>query len=424
MRAAVIVAASVTALAWPERASAQFTRHTYDITRYELEIRPDFSSGDLRVSALVRIDNPEREPVFRFGLSDQFDEVSALVDGRQTPIRRSDGIVEIDSPEKTRDIRVRFELHGKNLQSEDEKRAAIERDSLFLLWSDRFYPIDFVDWAAVKISVQMPRGLQAWRVVAPGTPQTIREEKEVAWHVFETSRPTVAFSVFADRRWLLTERTVRGLRMQTLLHPDVSRLAEEVLRSSADVLSFYTDLHGFYPADAFSFITIAGMFARRAFPGVVGYTPAYLEKTMAADGYDGHETALLWWGYGVRGEGPGAFQWTEGFGDYVEIMYTEARGKPLPSNLERARDAYLALPEGSNIPLTDLRGNTPQPLVHGRLPWMMDAHRKCVGDSSFRQAIRTLFEQYRYRTFTLDEFLGVMGGEQRANECGSFSRGR
>jgi hypothetical protein len=61
------------------------------------------------------------------------------------------------------------------------------------------------------------------------------------------------------------------------------------------------------------------------------------------------------------------------------------------------------------VALAELRGNTPQPLIHGRLPWMMDAHRKCVGDGKFRGAIRQLFERFQYRTFTLDEFLEVIG---------------
>ena len=85
------------------------------------------------------------------------------------------------------------------------------------------------------------------------------------------------------------------------------------------------------------------MYARRAFTGFVGYEPGYLERTLERDGYDGHETALLWWGYATRGEGPGAFQWTEGFGDYVEILYAEGTGKPVPYNMQRARDAFLAM---------------------------------------------------------------------------------
>jgi hypothetical protein len=399
-----VVCLSVFAI--PADAAAQFARHAYDIHRYELTIRPDFSTARLEVDTTILVRNPGRDPVLRFGLSSQFDEVTVAVNGQPVEPRRTDGVVEVDVAGGATDVRLEFRGRATAFRSDDEKRGAIDADSLFLLWSDRFYPIDFADWAPVKTSVLLPDGMTA---LAPGRLQSTRTTAEGTWHVFETSRPTVSFSVFADRRWIRAERRVGGIRMQTLLHPAAHKFAASLFRTSGDVLSFYTALHGYYPADQFTFATISGLYARRAFPGFVGYAPEYLEKTMARDGYDGHETALLWWGYAARGEGPGGYQWTEGFGDYVEMMYAEARGKPVPYNLQRAREAYLALPAGSDVALADLRGNTPQPLIHGRLPWMMDAHRTCVGDVKFRAAIRQLFERFQYRTFTLDEFLEVIG---------------
>jgi hypothetical protein len=243
--------------------------------------------------------------------------------------------------------------------------------------------------------------------IAPGELQSTRTTAEGVWHTFESATPAVDFSVFADRRWTRTERTVGATKMITLLHPESQRFADALFQTSGDVLAYYAELHGFYPADQFAFVTLSGMYARRAFPGFIGYEPRYLEQTMARDGYDGHETALLWWGYAAHGEGAGAFQWTEGFGDYVEMLYSEARQKPVPFNLRRAREAYLAMPPGPDPPLTDLRGNSPQPLVHGRLPWRMDTLRKRIGDEAFRRGIRVLFERYRYRTFTLDQFIAV-----------------
>jgi hypothetical protein len=418
--AARCLAVCLFAVLLPAAALAQFTPHGYDIQKYEIEVRPDFSTGELRVGALIVIDNRAREPVIPFGLSAQYEEVTVEVNGRTARARRTAGLVEIDVPTDSPTLRLRFQLRGRNLRSDDEKRGAIDADSLFLLWSDRFYPIDFVDWAPVETSVLLPAGMPG---IAPGVLQSTRSTPEGVWHTFQAARPTVCFSVFADRRWVRSERRVGRLRLQTLLHPEVQRFADTIFRTSGDVLAFYTDLHGFYPAEEFAFITIAGMYARRAFPGFIGYTPEYLEKTMASDGYDGHETALLWWGYAARGAGPGAFQWTEGFGDYVEMMYAEARRRPIPANLQRARAAYLALPAGSDVPLDLLRGNTPQPLVHGRLPWMMDAHRRCVGDRRFRRAVRGLFERFRYRTFTLDEFLTAMGAGQPGSCPNGLSAG-
>jgi hypothetical protein len=403
VKATLLCLVSLVALAFPVRVFAQLTNHPYDIKRYELEIRPDFSVGTLCVGAKIDIDNPRGDHAFRFGLSRQYERVTVTVDGREVALTRSGGVVEIAAPER-KNATLRFTMCGGSMRSEDEERPLIDENSLFLLWSDRFYPIDFGDWAPVKTSVLLPAGMLA---IAPGVLKSTRTTAEGVWHVFEARTPTVNFSVFADRRWIRTTRSIGQIRMVTLLHPESQRFADILFRTSEDVVEYYTRLHGYYPAEQFAFVTLAGMYARRAFPGFVGYEPKYLERTMARDGYDGHETSLLWWGYATHGEGPGAFQWTEGFGDYVEMLYAEARQKPMPFNRQRAREAFLAIDPKPEVALTDLKGNTPQPLIHGRLPWMMEALRGSIGDSAFRRGIRLLFHRYRSRTFTLDQFMSV-----------------
>jgi hypothetical protein len=387
-----------------DRAFAQFSAHTYDIRRYEITIRPDFSTGDLAIDSQIDLDNAAGAQAFRFGLSTQFGSVAATVNGRETAVQRTGGVIEIPAPARTRDVRLHVTTRGRSLKSDDEDRSVMDQDSLFLLWSDRFYPIDFADWAIVKISVLLPPGMAA---IAAGTLTSTRATNEGVWHVFESARPAVQFSVFADRRWIRTERNAGGVKMVTLLHPDVQQFADTLFETSGDVIAYYTHLHGYYPADSFAFVTLSGMFARRAFAGFIGYEPRYLTQTMARDGYDGHETALLWWGYAAHGEGSGASQWTEGFGDYVEMLYAEERRKPVPYKLQRARDAFLAIAPTPDLALADLRGSSPQPLIHGRLPWVMAAVRERIGDAAFRRAIRTLFDRYRCRTFTLDQFISV-----------------
>jgi hypothetical protein len=88
----------------------------------------------------------------------------------------------------------------------------------------------------------------------------------------------------------------------------------------------------------------------------------------------------------------------------VEVLYTKSRGLPLSVNLRRARERYAALDPALDVATERLRGDSPQPVIHGKLPWRMDAVRELLGDARFRTAIRTLFARFRWRTFTLDEF--------------------
>ncbi|MFQ6115530.1 MAG: hypothetical protein ACE5NG_15835, partial [bacterium] len=152
-------------------------------------------------------------------------------------------------------------------------------------------------------------------------------------------------------------------------------------------------------------MTIQGIYARRAFPGFVGYSPQYLEKEFTTTGHDAHETALLWWFYTTRGNGPGSFQWTEGFGDYAEFLYDETYKKPIPKVFQYFRKKYLELPFENDVPHHQLRGNTPQEIVHGKYPWLMHILRYVEGDSAFHKAMRLLFKRFQFRTFSMSEFV-------------------
>ncbi|HSC78382.1 MAG TPA: hypothetical protein VLB32_07445 [Candidatus Acidoferrales bacterium] len=375
----------------------------YDIRHYDLLIEPDFARKSIHLRAVVEISNPNRATSFRFGLNKNYSDVSVSANEAPAAIERSNGWIVVRPSRAAGKLRLVFELHGQLGRSLDEDREVIESESLFLLWSDRFYPIDLGDWATVRTTVVLPRG---FRAIAPGR-LVQASSGSPARFVFVAKTPTGPVSVFADSRWIRSERRVNGFRIQTLLYPESQSYAEQIFATSGDVLKFFADLHGCYAFDQFSFVTLTGTYARRAFPGFVGYSPSYLAKVFQQTGYDAHETSLLWWGLTTRGKGPGAFQWTEGFGDYVEVLYAEERKKPLDPIFARFRSQYLALPLEQDVLYGELRGSTPQAIVHGRYPWLMQMLRDQIGAAAFRRSLRLLFHRYRFRGFTMDEFIAT-----------------
>ncbi len=379
---------------------------TYDITRYDLLIEPDFRSRRMKLSARVEIANPDLDSTFSFGLNERYGSIDAAASANATVrIERSGSTIQVVVHPPSRDPTLSFALEGALGRSGDEEYEVVGDSSLFLLWSDRFYPIDMSDWAVMTTTVVLPAGFEA---IAPGRPAGTRElDGGMCAHLFETSGPVVCASVAADARWIRSERTVGGIAITTLLHPESQRFAEQILETSGEVLGFYAQTYGFYPFDGFAFITLRGLYARRAFPGFVGYDPAYLKKEMETTGHDAHETALLWWGYATKGSGPSSFQWTEGFGDYAEILYDERYGKPRPSIFRYFREKYLAMKPEEEPPYTALRGEM-QPVIHGKYPWLLHLLRYLCGDDGFGRAMRLVFERYRYRTFSMDELVATL----------------
>jgi hypothetical protein len=378
---------------------------SYSIQHIDLRIQPDFTSKVVSLSATMEIKNPRLESEFTFGLNDRYDSVIVTAGSSATSIERADGEIAVTLKNPSENVRLVFDLRGVLGKSIDENCAIVTDSSLFLLWSDRFYPIDFGRWASLRTEIVLPSGFQA---VAPGRITNVKTVGSNVIYTFETSKPTVSFSVFADSRWIKTEREMNGIRMRTLLHAESQKFSDQIFSTSSEILKFFSDVLSPYPFDEFSFVTIRGMYARRAFPGFIGYEPRYLEKEFTTTGHDAHETSLLWWTYTLHGSGPGSFQWTEGFGDYAEILYDEAHHKPVPKIFQRFRGEYLATPSEQDLLYSDLRGNTPQKFIHGKYPWLLHIVRSAVGDSAFRNALKLVFNRFQYRTFTMNDFVSTL----------------
>jgi len=378
---------------------------SYGIRHYDLLIEPDFMSKTISVTASAEIQNPAFQTSFSFGLNDRYETVNVNSDSSSVMIQRANRSITVTTSRPTKEFTLVFRLGGKLGRSDDEEREVVTDSSLFLLWSDRFYPIDFERWTTVKTEVVVPTGFQ---VIAPGSMTKSELSGSNTRFVFESATPTVKFSVLADTRWIRTRKQVNGIQMQTLLYPGSGRFVDQIFRTSSEILQFYSSTFCPYPFEEFSFVTVDGMYARRAFPGFVGYEPRYLEKEFTTTGHDAHETSLLWWGYIIHGSGPGSFQWTEGLGDYAEILYDEQYKKPIPKIFAKFRSEYLSLPAEQDVPYTELTGNTPQKILHGKYPWLMHVVRYVIGDSAFHKVMKMVFQRFRFRTFSMAEFISTL----------------
>ena len=383
-----------------------------NITQYELKIVPDFAKKSVHIRASISLDRCEYDKELSFRLGNTFRVQSAELDSHPARFRHTDDELDVTLPTPQSVHVLKVELEATPGQSGDDPRAVIDDDSLFLLWSDAWYPLTDTQWSNVRTIVVLPKEFE---VIAPGVQIARTIHGANAEVIFETHQPTLNFSVFADRRWIRTEYRWQGEKFITLLHSESQQYTHKIFAGSSDVLDYFTGLHGYYPFEQFAFVTMRGIYARRAQNGFIAYSPEYLQKEMARTGYDAHETSLLWWGYATRGDGPGAYQWFEGLGDYVEIMYSRDTHKPIPAIFDYFRREYLKSDPSQEPPLADLKGNTPQPFIHGKYPWLMSALHQELGDPAFRHALKKLFAEYRYRTFTINQFVEVFAAENPGN---------
>jgi hypothetical protein len=379
--------------------------HSYDIKKYDIVIKPDFNSKNLSLEAKIIIDNPKLEKTFIFGLNENYTKIKVKSENTPAKFEFNNGWITVNVNNPLETMVLVFSLEGKPGRSIDENRDVIEKESLFLLWSDRFYPIDFGDWALVKTTIILPKKFLA---IAPGKLISAIKGKNNIKYIFESSVPDANYSVFADPRWIKTEKVINGIKMQTLLYPESQKYSEQIFKTSSEVLQFFSETLCQYPFEQFSFVTISGMYARRAFSGFVGYTPAYLEKEFSSTGFDAHETSLLWWGHIITGRDNGSWQWIEGFGDYSEIYYDFKNNKPIPKIFQFFREKYLASDLEKDPLYFELRGNTGQQFIHGKYPWLMHFMRYRLGDENFNKAISYLFKTNQFHSISIDEFIAAL----------------
>ncbi len=228
---AALTAAAVVAL------SPGAARAAADLVRLELDLRPDFARRELALRAILTFANPGLESSFAFGLRDSFTTVEVREASSPVAVLRESGGITVRLERPEREVVLTFDLAGPAGASSDEKRDVLSPDDLFLLWSDRFYPTVFDDWAVYDITLTLPPGFEA---IAPGRlAEREKVDDAVRWR-FTSAAPIRLPSVFADRRWQRREHLVGGWSIQTLFHPESEVLADAVARTSADVLAFYT----------------------------------------------------------------------------------------------------------------------------------------------------------------------------------------
>jgi hypothetical protein len=294
------------------------------------------------------------------------------------------------------------DIHGR--QTQNPEADFLRDDHALLLWEDAWYPQILDDRASVEITVIAPDNFE---VFADGElVATHKTADERTWH-FASVQPLTDFTVVADTAWNLDETVVSGCRIRTYLYSEHSgKYADRIQATSQQVLACYGDYFMNYPFPVYAFIEQEGIDYRRALNSGVLYSPSYLESVMAKQGYDAHETALIWWGGILSGKGPRANQWMEAFGDYAEWLFASEQNLPLDPFFETKKLSYLSIAgSDQDSPLANLQGEWQDimAVVHGKGPRVMRVLHRWLGDNGFKKAMRHLFSTFQFEAIDLEQ---------------------
>ncbi|MFI5106279.1 MAG: M1 family aminopeptidase, partial [Terriglobales bacterium] len=224
------------------------------------------------------------------------------------------------------------------------------------------------------------------------------------------------------------------------LPPSPAAVLKRLGSQVADSVHFFEALNGPFPFDHLDVSQIPGSFGQ-GWPGLV-YLSTLVFLTPEAQAQAGlaertqeearelmpfHEVAHQWWG-NVVGSAIYRDAWIEeGMVNYLALMYTDAR-KPgehrLASWLERYRAALSApIPESTQIvgdagPLTfgfrltsSRAPNAYETVTYGKGTWVIHMLREMMRnrgandpDGRFRELLRAILADYRFRALSTDDF--------------------
>ncbi len=376
-------------------------------TKYDIEVSLDPGRAYLSEKVKIEVEASTDTHILEFLLNEGLHVLD---------VRPAYGVVDFRKRGKLLMINIDPPLNGKNTlfvefegkikgREPNERQAFIEK-SIMLLWSDLWYPFAEEAWAKSRIAVTLPRG---YKVIGPGREILLRQDQRQKTTIWESDNNSSFYTIMADRRWQTREVDRGALKIKTYLYPGGGiNFEDRIISSATDVLNYYSKIFCPYPFHQFAFVELEGLHARRALNSFIAYSPEYLNKVYSTEGYEAHETALLWWGYTIGGKGKGGWQWMEGFGDYAEHLYCEYARLPLTSNLQKFQLEYFFLAPEQDKRFSDLDGSAAQALIHGKGPAIMEMLRYVVGDKRFFEALKNLFREKRFSSLTLEEFREMM----------------
>lgn len=270
----------------------------------------------------------------------------------------------------------------------------IDSDGVFLSGSSYWYPVMQQDrLISFDMRVSLP---EKWRSVSQGARADRHETAPERWSEHHPQ----------DQIYLIaapfTEYRSTAGEVDTLVflrRPDQA-LADRYLGVTARYLQLYEGLIGEYPYRKFALVenfweTGYGM------PSFTLLGPRVIRLPFIPYTSYPHEIVHNWWGNGVYVD-YATGNWAEGLTSYLaDHLLKENRGEGADYR-RAALQKYADYVDGNNdFPLTGFRGrhnSATEAVGYGKTMMVFHMLRRKLGDETFKEGLRLLYENYRFRT--------------------------
>jgi len=287
------------------------------------------------------------------------------------------------------------------------KVAYIGPEGSYLLYPGRWFPVSAYSMNRFSATMNITVPSEETVIASGKLAAPVREPGKVTYtYVFEKS--SFPGTVIAGH-YVVQPATAMGADIALYLKPEHENLAASYGDTAAKILTFFSDEFGPLPSAHLAIVeigddTVGGYTA----PGVVAlasraFTNPVNYKLLA------HEISHLWWRCLVSPATPNDAFLDEGLAEYSKALYVQqAAGDAAFEDLMRDT-AVGALTHEDVTPIAQagqLHEFTPeyQSIVFDKGAMVFHMLRWVIGDEAFRKTLRTMAEQYAWKSITADEF--------------------
>ncbi|HXW13067.1 MAG TPA: M1 family aminopeptidase [Terriglobia bacterium] len=287
------------------------------------------------------------------------------------------------------------------------KVAYIGPEGSYLLYPGRWFPVN--SYSGNRFSATMNITVPSDEtVIASGKSGSPQREPGKVTYTFEFDKASFPGTVIAGR-YVVQPATAVGADIAIYLKPGHEGLAAPYGDTAAKILAFYSDAFGPLPSGHVALVeigddTLGGYTA----PGLValasrGFTNPVNYRLLA------HEISHLWWRCLVSPATPDDAFLDEGLAEYSKAMYVQdAAGDAAFEDLMR-ETAVGALTHEEVLPIAQagqLHEFTPeyQSIVFDKGAMVFHMLRWLIGDEAFRKTLRTMAQQYAWKTISTEQF--------------------
>jgi len=287
------------------------------------------------------------------------------------------------------------------------KVAYVGSDGSYLLYPGRWFPVSAysVNRFSATMNITVPSDET---VIAPGKAASPVRQAGKVTYTFNFEKSSFPGTVIAGR-YVVQPGTTAGADITLYLKAGHEHLAASYGETAARILAFYSEAFGPLPSAHLAIVEIADdtvggytapgvvALASRAFTNPVNY------RLLA------HEISHLWWRCLVSPATPNDAFLDEGLAEYSKALYVqESAGDAAFEDLMRDTEVG-ALTHEEVSPIAQagqLHEFTPeyQSIVFDKGAMVFHMLRWVIGDEAFRKTLRTMVEQYAWKSISTDQF--------------------